>query len=64
MGVTSAIWLISRPLAAIDRMAVSLPCPVPLTLMATRFRPIAMAFLAAAAAANPAAYGVDFFEPL
>jgi hypothetical protein len=55
IAVTSTISVICSPLAANDRMAVSLPWPVPLTLTITLFKPNAMAFLAAAVAANPAA---------
>lgn len=64
IGVTSRISVISSPIACNERMAVSLPFPVPLTLIITDFNPNAIASLPAASAANPAAYGVDFFEPL
>jgi hypothetical protein len=55
IAVTSFISVISNPATANERIAVSFPWPVPLTLTTTLFNPIAMAFLAAAVAANPAA---------
>src|SRR5919108_3664781 len=63
-GVTSAIWLISNPVAASERMAVSRPEPGPFTNTSTRFTPCSIARFAAASAASCAANGVDLREPL
>src|SRR5438094_989299 len=55
---------ISRPVAARDRMAVSLPDPGPFTNTSTFVRPCSWARRAAASAASCAANGVDLRDPL
>src|SRR5207249_9418759 len=63
-GVTSWMPRISRPVAASERIAVSRPDPGPFTNTSTLVRPCSWARRAAASAANWAANGVDFREPL
>ena len=63
-GVTSLIAVTSNPAVASERIAVSLPTPIPLTNASTFLIPASYAALPAASAAVPAAYGVFFLLPL
>lgn len=64
IGVTSFNAEISRPAAESERIAASRPEPGPLTQTSTFLRPRSIASLAVVVAANCAANGVDFLEPL
>ncbi len=52
------------PDTSICFLAASLPGPVPLSSTLTSLNPCSLADSEAAAAASPAAYGVDFLVPL
>src|SRR3954454_14132464 len=64
LGVTSGIEPPSRPVAWMERIAVSRPEPGPFTKTSTLRMPCSWARRAAASAAICAANGVDLREPL